>query len=59
MSSEAVGVQARIKMLCEKAMYTHCCRHNLSLVVVFACKVPVIRNVLDEVQEVVQMFIKG
>ena len=59
MSSEAVGVQARIKVLCEKAVYTHCCGHNLSLVVVSACKLPVIRNVLDKVQEVTQMFIKG
>ena len=59
MSSEAVEVQARIKALCEKAMYTHCCGHNLSLVVVSACKVPVIGNVLDKVQEVAKMFIKG
>ena len=29
MSSEAVGVQARIKQLCEKAVYTHCCSHSL------------------------------
>ena len=45
MSSEAVGVQARIKMLFEKAVYTHCCGHNLSLVVVSAYKLRVIRNV--------------
>ena len=59
MSSEAVGMQARIKALCEKAVYTQCCGHNLSLVVVSTCKLPVIRNVLDKVQEVKQMFIKG
>ena len=49
MSSEAVGVQARIKALCEKAVYKHCCGHNLSLVVVSVCKISVIRNVLDKV----------
>ena len=58
-SSEAVGAQVRIKVLCEKAVYTHCCGHNLSLVVVSACKLPVIRNVLDKVQQITQMFIKG
>ena len=59
MSSQAVGVQAHIKTLREKAVYTHCCGHNLSLVVVSAYKLPVIRNFLDKVQEVTQMFIKG
>ena len=58
MPSEAVGVQARIKALGKKAVYTHCCRHNLNLVIVSAFKFPVIRNVLDKVQEVAQMFIK-
>ena len=41
------------------SVYTHCCGHNLSLVVVSACKLPVIRNVLDKVQQITQMFIKG
>ena len=59
MSSEVVGVQVRIKELCKKAVYMHHCGHNLSLVVVSACKLPVIRNVSDKVQEVMQMFIKG
>ena len=36
MSSQAVGVQKRVKDLCKKAVYTHCCGHNLSLVVVSA-----------------------
>ena len=59
MSSEAIGVQLRIKALPKKAVYMHCCRHNLNLGIVFAFKFPVIRNVLDKVQEVVQIFIKG
>ena len=59
MSSEAVGVQARIKVLCEKAVYMHCCGRNLSLVTVSAYKLHVIRNVSGKVQQVTQMFIKG
>ena len=31
MSSKAVGVQKQIKKLCEKAVYTHYCGHNLNL----------------------------
>ena len=52
MSSKAVGVQARIKQLCQKAVYTHCCGHNLSLVVVTACKLPIIRNALETVNPI-------
>ena len=47
-----------IKALHKKALYMHFCRHNLNLVIVSAFKFPVIRNVLDKVQEVAQMFIK-
>ena len=59
MLSEAVRVQARIKQLCEKAVYTYRCGHSLSLVVVTACKLPIIRNGLDTVKEVSRMFVKG
>ena len=58
MSSEAVGLQARIKALRKKAVYTHCCGHNLNLVIVSAFKFPVTKNVLEKVQEVGRMFIK-
>ena len=58
MSSQAVGVQKRVKDLCKKAVYTHCCGHNLSLVVVSACKIPVVHNVLDIVKEVSRLFVK-
>ena len=37
MSSQAVGLQKRVKYLCKKAAYNHCCGHNLSLVTVSAC----------------------
>ena len=45
MPSQAVGVQKRAKDLCKKAIYTHSSGHNLSLVVVSACKIPVVHNV--------------
>ena len=58
MPSQAVGVQKRAKDLCKKAIYTHCSGHNLSLVVVSACKIPVVHNVLDIVKEVSWLFVK-
>ena len=58
MSSKAVGVQKRVKDHFKKAVYTHCCGHNLSLVVVSACKIPVVHNVLDIVKEVSWLFVK-
>ena len=45
MSSEAVGVQKQIKDQCEKAAYTYCCGHNLSLVVESVCKSSVVKAV--------------
>ena len=59
MSSEVIGVQGRIKAMCEKAVYTHCCVHNLALVVVSAYKLPVVRNVLETVQEITLIIVKG
>ena len=58
MSLQAVGVQKRAKDLCKKAIYTHCCGHNLSLVVVSACKIPVFHNVLGIVKEASRLFVK-
>ena len=58
MSSGAVGVQKQIKEMCEKAVYIHCCGHNLNLVITTACKSPTIQNTLDIVKEVTMMFVK-
>ena len=58
MSSEIVGVQQRIKELCEKAVYTHCCGHNLTLAVVSACKISVVYNMVDTVKETSRVFVK-
>ena len=59
MSSEAVGVKGRIKRLRKKAVYTHCCGHNLSLVIVSACNITMVRNTLDIIKETSEMFVLG
>ena len=59
MSSEAVGTQAHIKKESPKAVYTHCCGHNLALVITTACKIPVINNVLATMKDASSMFVKG
>ena len=52
MSSQTVRVQKQVKDLCKKAVYTHCCGHNSSLVLFSACKIPVVHNFIDIVKEV-------
>ena len=42
-----------------KAVYTHCCGHNLNLVIVSACNIPIVRNTLDIVKETSKMFLLG
>ena len=60
MSSEAVGVQRIIKSnSSEKSIYTHCCRHNLVLVICTACKLVMLRNALDTVKDMCMMFVRG
>ena len=59
MSSEAVGMQAHIKKESPKAVYTHCCGHNLALVITTACKIPVINNVLATMKDASSMFVRG
>ena len=55
---ETVGIQERIMEMSKKEVYTHCCGNNLSLVVISGCKIPLIQNVLDIVEEVSPMFVK-
>ena len=60
MSSEAVGVQRIIKNnSTDKSVYTHCCGHNLALVISTACKLVMIRNALDTVMDTCMMFVRG
>ena len=47
MSSERVGVQARIKVVCPLAFYTHCRSHVLNLSIASAYKVPTV-DVINE-----------
>ena len=52
-------MQAFIKRLYPKAVYTYYCGHNLALVVVTACKIPVIINALTIRKDASLMFVKG
>ena len=57
MSSERVGVQAIIKKVSPKAIYTHCSSHCLNLVIGTSCNLPEIRNTLDRMKCTVNFFI--
>ena len=60
MSSEVVGVQRIIdNNSSEKSIYTHCCGHNLALVICTACKLVMTRNALDTVKDTCMMFVRG
>ena len=60
MPSEVIGVQRIIKNnSSEKSAYTHCCGHNLALVICTACKLVIIRNALDIVKDTGMMFVRG
>ena len=56
MSSNNVGVQARICEVAPLAFYTHCQSHQLNLCVVKACSIPQIRNASGVVSEVAKFF---
>lgn len=56
MAGKYRGVQARIKEVVPGAVYTHCKAHNLNLSIIHACKEPLIRNVMNTLQEIAFMF---
>lgn len=56
MSSERVGVQARIKEIAPLALYIHCNSHVLNLSIAAACKLPPVRNMIDSLNEVFWFF---
>ena len=58
MSFEVVSVCKEIENICEKTVYTHCCGHNISLVITTVCKIPIVQNSLDIVKGVTMMFVK-
>ena len=47
MASVKVGCQARIKSMNKLAVYTHCRNHVLNLSIAHACKLPLVRNMID------------
>lgn len=56
MSSEKVGCQARIKSINPLALYTHCNSHVLNLSIAYACKMPLVRNMIDGVNATFVFF---
>ena len=46
------GVQARVKELYPLAMYTHCCKHVLNLVISTSSQLPVIRNAMVTLSDI-------
>ena len=56
MSSEKVGCQAQIKSINPLALYTHCNSHVLNLSIAHACKIPLVRNMIDGVNATFVFF---
>ena len=56
MAGKYRGVQARIREVVPGAVYTHCKAHNLNLSIIHACKEPLVRNVMNTIQEIAFMF---
>ncbi|KAI6657180.1 52 kDa repressor of the inhibitor of the protein kinase-like [Oopsacas minuta] len=56
MSSNNVGVQARIKQVSPFALYVHCHSHVLNLSIASACKLPTIRNMIDTLNSIFLFF---
>jgi hypothetical protein len=52
MSSDKLGVQARIQRISPLAIYTHCYSHCLNLSIAAACQIPEVRNMIDLINEV-------
>lgn len=55
-SSEKRGCQGRIKSLNQLALYTHCRSHVLNLSIAAACKIPIVRNMIDVLNSVFIFF---
>lgn len=51
MSSEKAGVQAKIKEISLRALYTHCYSHCLNLSIAASCGVQDVRNLISLVNE--------
>lgn len=58
MSGAKSGVQARIRELQPKAVYTHCAGHSLNLAIINSCSVPCISNCIDQIKSLT-LFVKN
>ena len=56
MSSEACGVQGRIRRIAPMALYTHCNSHVLNLSVAAACRLTSVRNMIGTLNETFLFF---
>lgn len=56
MSGHINGVQARIRRENPKAVYIHCRAHVLNLCIVHSSKLPLVRNIMDTMQDVSLAF---
>ena len=56
MSGHVSGVQTRIRQVNPNAVYVHCRPHVLNLCIVHASKLPLVRNIMDTIQEVTMAF---
>lgn len=52
MSGKHRGVQARVRQIVPQATYVHCKAHSLNLAIVHACREPLVRNIMDTVQQI-------
>ena len=59
MSSDRVGVQARIRHKAPLATYVHCSGHCLNLVISKSCALPEVRNVIDCVKKCSRFFLNS
>ena len=56
MSGHVSGVQTRIRQVNPNAVYVHCRPHVLNLCIVHASKLPLVRNIMNTMQEVTLAF---
>ena len=50
------GLQAQIRGVNPKALYTHCESHRLNLAVAASCKEQQVRNVIEQIKEISNFF---
>lgn len=56
MSGRFNGCAAKILVDNAQAIYIHCCNHSLNLVVSDSCSIPLIRNCLGTIREIINFF---